>query len=239
MYQGIFDTDFDKYTEDAIALFTSSGVNTVFENLEDFPMDWKTNPAAFIKFVRDHQCNSFLEYGEYPFVSATEIKSALKVKAGMTEVRRVGWPNFEGEEYSERMFLQGIAGTLELFHLSIVSFQNVSSSVTSQPVSVYQRIDRAGQKLPLDERVLDDTDTLLVFGLDHMVTEQTSRTPIFSSRMHFIPDNMGSLTCATTQRKIFWSELNINTAAGITLATVTTRPVIRYRCPLRLISHHF
>jgi hypothetical protein len=49
MYQGIFDTDFDKYTEDAIALFTQSGVNTVFENLEGFPMDWKTNPEAFIK----------------------------------------------------------------------------------------------------------------------------------------------------------------------------------------------
>ena len=86
MYQGIFDTDFDKYTEDAIALFTSSGVNTVFENLEDFPMDWKTNAPAFIKFVRDHQCNSFLEYGEYPYVSATEIKSALKVKAALGEM---------------------------------------------------------------------------------------------------------------------------------------------------------
>src|SRR6185369_60747 len=31
MYQGIFDTDFDKYTEDAVALFISLGVNTVFE----------------------------------------------------------------------------------------------------------------------------------------------------------------------------------------------------------------
>jgi len=37
MYQGIFDTDFDKYTEDAIALFTKTGINTVFENLEGFP----------------------------------------------------------------------------------------------------------------------------------------------------------------------------------------------------------
>ena len=37
MYQGIFDTDFDKYTEDAVALFSKSGVNTVFENLEGFP----------------------------------------------------------------------------------------------------------------------------------------------------------------------------------------------------------
>ena len=43
MYQGIFDTDFDKYTEDAVALFSAYGINTVFENLEGFPEDWKTN----------------------------------------------------------------------------------------------------------------------------------------------------------------------------------------------------
>jgi hypothetical protein len=81
MYQGIFDTDFDKYTEDAITLFKQTGVDTVFENLEGFPMDWKTNAPAFGKFVREHQCPSFLEYGEYPFVTADEIKKALKVKA--------------------------------------------------------------------------------------------------------------------------------------------------------------
>ena len=53
-YQGIFDTDFDKYTEDAVALFSATGIITVFENLEGFPKDWKTNPPAFVKFVRDH-----------------------------------------------------------------------------------------------------------------------------------------------------------------------------------------
>ena len=84
MYQGIFDTDFDKYTEDAIGLFTSLGVNTVFENLEGFPEDWKTNAPAFIKFVRDNQRPSFLEYGEYPFVSAEEIKKALRIKAALS-----------------------------------------------------------------------------------------------------------------------------------------------------------
>jgi len=84
MYQGIFDTDFDKYTEDAVALFTSLGVSTTFENLEGFPMDWKTNAPAFVKFVREHQCPSFLEYGEYPFVTADEIKKALKVKAALS-----------------------------------------------------------------------------------------------------------------------------------------------------------
>lgn len=84
MYQGIFDTDFDKYTQDAILLFTSSGINTVFENLEGFPMDWKTNPDAFVKFVRDHHCPSFIEYGEYPYVTADEIKKALKVKCALS-----------------------------------------------------------------------------------------------------------------------------------------------------------
>jgi histidine kinase len=80
MYQGIFDTDFDKYTEDAIQLFTATGVDTVFEKLEGFPADWKTNAPAFIKFVREHQCPSFLEYGEYPYVSAVEIKKAPALK---------------------------------------------------------------------------------------------------------------------------------------------------------------
>ena len=86
MYQGIFDTDFDQYTEDAITLFIKIGVNTVFENLEGFPMDWKTNPEAFIKFVRDHQCPSFMEYGEYPYVSADDIKKALRIKNALSEM---------------------------------------------------------------------------------------------------------------------------------------------------------
>jgi hypothetical protein len=86
MYQGIFDTDFDKYTEDAVALFSSMGVSTTFENLEGFPMDWKTNVPAFVKFVRDHQCPSFLEYAEYPYVTADEVKKALRVKTALSSM---------------------------------------------------------------------------------------------------------------------------------------------------------
>jgi len=86
MYQGIFDTDFDKYTEDAVALFNNLGIKTVFESLEGFPGDWQTNAPAFIRFVREHQCPSFLEYGEYPYVTADEIKKALRVKAALSEM---------------------------------------------------------------------------------------------------------------------------------------------------------
>ena len=86
MYQGIFDTDFDKYLEDAVALFVKTGITTVFLNLEGWPEDWKTNAAAVIKFFREHQCPSFLEYGEYPFVSAGEIKKALNLKAAFSKM---------------------------------------------------------------------------------------------------------------------------------------------------------
>jgi hypothetical protein len=86
MYQGIFDTDFDKYTEDAVRLFTGLGMSTSFENLEGFPEDWATNPDAFVKFVREHQCPSFLEYGEYPYVSADEVKKALKLRAAFSNM---------------------------------------------------------------------------------------------------------------------------------------------------------
>ena len=85
MFEGIFDTDFDKYTYDAVAIFNQSGISTTFENLEGFPEDWRTRPEGFIKFVRDHHCPSFLEYGEYPYVSADEIKKALKLKKAFSE----------------------------------------------------------------------------------------------------------------------------------------------------------
>ena len=86
MYQGIFDTDFDKYTEDAVNIFSMTGLDTVFENLEGFPSDWKSNPQAFIRFVREHHRPSFLEYAEYSYVSAKEVKSALEVKSGLADV---------------------------------------------------------------------------------------------------------------------------------------------------------
>jgi hypothetical protein len=84
MYQGIFDTDFDKYLEDAVALFMKTGITTVFVNLEGWPEDWRTNTPAVIKFFRDHQKPSFLEYGEYPYVTADEVKKALRVKSAVS-----------------------------------------------------------------------------------------------------------------------------------------------------------
>jgi hypothetical protein len=94
----------------------------------------------------------------------------------MTEVRRVAWPAYEDPQWSDPYrFQQGVAGSLELFFWAWVTFQDFVEEVTGHPVPVYQRIDQAGFQTPLDERVLDDTDVLFVFGLDHAVTEQEAQ----------------------------------------------------------------
>ncbi|MGW4529645.1 hypothetical protein ACWEOI_01715 [Nocardia sp. NPDC004340] len=85
-YQGIFDTDFDKYLEDALDLFLATGITTAFVNLEGFPEDWRTNRAAAIEFFRAHQFPSFLEYGEYPYVTSDEIKKALRLKSAFSNM---------------------------------------------------------------------------------------------------------------------------------------------------------
>ncbi len=91
----------------------------------------------------------------------------------MTEVRRVLWPSYEAPQWADPLrFQQGIAGSLELFFWAWVTFQRVVEETTGHVVPMFQRVDQAGFMLPLDERVLGDTDTLFVFGLDHLVTEQ-------------------------------------------------------------------
>jgi hypothetical protein len=108
----------------------------------------------------------------YPWEANRDLTELDNRFSSMTEVRRVAWPSFEGCEWDKMNFLQGIAGTLELFHRSTLAFQQIVGETTGHPVAIYQRIDQAGYKLPIDERVLADTDTLMVFGLDHLVSEQ-------------------------------------------------------------------
>jgi hypothetical protein len=108
----------------------------------------------------------------YPWESQRDPAAMENRFSTITEVRTVLWPNYETPEYSAAQFLQGIAGTLELFHRSTLSFQKIAGEATGHPVAVFQRIDQAGYKLPIDERILADTDTLLVFGLDHLLSEQ-------------------------------------------------------------------
>ncbi|MGH6965032.1 MAG: hypothetical protein ACREE0_11155 [Phenylobacterium sp.] len=108
----------------------------------------------------------------YPWESQRSPAAMENRFSTMTEVRNVLWPAYETPEWSEARFLQGIAGTLELFHRSTLNFQRAAEEVTGHAVAVFQRVDQAGFSQPIDERILADTDTLLVFGLDHLPCEQ-------------------------------------------------------------------
>jgi hypothetical protein len=108
----------------------------------------------------------------YPWESQRDPAAMENRFSTMTEVRTALWPAYETPEWSAAQFLQGIAGTLELFHRSTLSFQRIAGEATGHPVAVFQRIDQAGFKQPIDERILADADTLMVFGLDHILSEQ-------------------------------------------------------------------
>lgn len=108
----------------------------------------------------------------YPWEAQRDPAAMENRFSTMTEVRNVLWPAYETPEWSAAHFLQGIAGTLELFHRSTLSFQKIAGEATGHPVAVFQRVDQAGYKLLIDQRVLADVDTLMVFGLDHILSEQ-------------------------------------------------------------------
>src|SRR6266571_4758466 len=48
----------------------------------------------------------------YPWEANRDVAELDNRFSTMTEVRRVAWPRYEKPEWSERAFLQGIAGTL-------------------------------------------------------------------------------------------------------------------------------
>ena len=104
----------------------------------------------------------------YPWEAQRDPAAMENRFSTITEVRNVAWPAYETPEFSAANFLQGIAGTLELFHRSTLTFQQLAGELTGHPVAVFQRVDQAGYLQPIDERILADTDTLMVFGLDHL-----------------------------------------------------------------------
>ncbi len=108
----------------------------------------------------------------YPWEAQRDPAEIYNRFSTMTEVRNAAWPGYETPAFDAEHFLQGIAGTLELFHRSTLAFQRLAGAVTGHPVAVFQRVDQAGYTLPIDERILADTDTLMVFGLDHLLSQQ-------------------------------------------------------------------
>lgn len=123
----------------------------------------------------------------YPAEAGRDVTQLDNRFSTMTEVRRVTWPAYEQPRFADPLFFQqGIAGSLELFFWAWLPFQELVGDITGHAVPVFQRVDQAGFQLPLDERVLDDVDTLLVFGLDHNVTGQEASAAEIEAVRNFL-----------------------------------------------------
>src|SRR3954451_13640525 len=80
----------------------------------------------------------------YPWEAQRDPAAMENRFSTMTEVRNVALAACERPAWGAAQFLQGIAGTLELFHRSTLTFQKVAAEITGHPVAVFQRIDQAG-----------------------------------------------------------------------------------------------
>ena len=139
------------------------------------------------KYAAGHRRVSIYISWSYPAEAGRNPAELDNRFSTMTEVRRVAWPKYEAPEWSDPFqFQQGIAGALELFFWAFAPFQKFVGEITGNVVPVFQRIDQAGFKLPLDERVLSDVDTLLVFGLDHNITGQDASSEEIEAVKQFL-----------------------------------------------------
>jgi hypothetical protein len=70
-------------------------------------------------------------------------------------------------------YMQGIDGTLELFHRDWEPFREKVSEISGHPVPYFERVDQGGHSFKIDDRMLADVDTLLLLSLDHQLTNQS------------------------------------------------------------------
>ena len=88
IYYASFDTELDKYLDDAARIFAESGIAGFFPDLEGFPDDpaSASDPEAYRKFLADNRVESFFQFEGYPGVTVEEIKKALRVRNAFSKM---------------------------------------------------------------------------------------------------------------------------------------------------------
>ena len=112
----------------------------------------------------------------YPAESGRELYELNNRFSAMWEVRRVAYPRYEEMAGNPQTFMQGINGTLELFKRDWEPFREMVGELSGNSVPFFERIDAGGHRHMIDDKMLEDVDTLLMLSLDHQLTNQ-SPTP--------------------------------------------------------------
>jgi hypothetical protein len=85
MYIGIFDTDFDKYVEDAVMLFKATRHHDDLRTVGRLSRRLARESGRVRGILPAHQAPSFMEYAQYPDISATEVVKAVTMKRALSE----------------------------------------------------------------------------------------------------------------------------------------------------------
>ncbi len=82
IYYASFDTELDKYIDDAARIFAQSGIAGFFPDLVGFPDDpaSASDAEAYRKFLAENGVESFFQFEGYPGATVEEIKKALRVR---------------------------------------------------------------------------------------------------------------------------------------------------------------
>src|SRR5882757_1974364 len=117
----------------------------------------------------------------YPWESQRDPAEIYNRFSTITEVRNVLWPAYETPEYDAANFLQGIAGTLELFHRSALAYHDVG--FTDDPSQRQVEYEHHGDRLvPRQQRFSQYARSLMralevpvhnIWGLRPAVVEGT------------------------------------------------------------------
>ena len=108
----------------------------------------------------------------YPAEAGRELYELNNRYSAMWEVRRVLYPRYEEMAGNPQSFMQGIDGTLELFHRDWEPFRDTVGELSGHPVRFFERVNAGGHRFKIDDRMLEDVDTLLILSLDHQLTNQ-------------------------------------------------------------------
>jgi hypothetical protein len=109
----------------------------------------------------------------YPAEVGRELYELNNRFSAMWEVRRTSYPRYEELAGNPKTYVQGIDGTLELFKRDWEPFREYVSELSEHPVPYFDRIDPGGHFFKIDDRMLEDVDTLLLISLDHQLTNQS------------------------------------------------------------------
>jgi hypothetical protein len=121
----------------------------------------------------------------YPAEIRADLGNCDNRYSALAEARRIFYPAME--QFSDpKKFDQRIPGTMDMFAIDFKPAQQVMQEASQQPVPILERVNKAGDFLPLDERTIEDVDTLIILGGDHLCTSQRPNVVEADALRHFL-----------------------------------------------------